>query len=207
MLNLREFYSTITKPADTSRGIVVLLPDRTVVFNEFKNIVIELNTVFLEGEVECLTFFIQDIKAIITEADSQLLKGQAKPEIIIPIEKLFHLNLDGIYPLVDRYNWFKSYNINVHTEPFDEDIREAILAAKSSGGVYNYIIDANNTSYFMIIYKGLVTMAKADTVTVEVMINPNEPQFFVTKFTTFKKKEKLQITSYIPFLNIPKTQG
>lgn len=203
MLNLREFYSTITKPADTSRGVVILLQDKTIIFNEFNNVMYEINRVYLEEGFSQLSFYITNIKQIITDVDSQLLKGQDKPDIIIPLQNLLSINIgNNIFPLIDKRNWFNTYNFSVHKESFNQEIRDMINASKSNGGSYRYIIQNEHGSFFMIIYKGLINMAKNNIVNVEILLNHAEPAFFIAKFTTYKKKEDLCITQYIPFLRI-----
>lgn len=210
MLNLRDFYSIITKPADTSRGVVLLLPDKTVVFNEFKNIMYEMDIIFYEQEYGIMTFYIEQLKSVITTIDEQLEKGQKKPEINIELKSLVQFNILGNKPLFEVINQFKLFTKVVHSEEFNPSIKESILANKANAGRYNYIVDANDKKYLMMIYKGLIPITKNDKVNLSIqridtsIYEESElsNNVFLGKFIVYRKKDKLTITEYILFRDL-----
>jgi hypothetical protein len=91
------------------------------------------------------------------------------------------------------------YNILMHEEPFREQMKEDILAGKAASGKYDYIIQGPNYRYFIMLYKGLIPITKADTVNIRVLENPNMPTVFAANFITTKKKEKLIFNQYMAF--------
>jgi hypothetical protein len=184
-----------------------------ITMNEFESVLSKIE--YHENITDVAMFFsMSDMKPLL-EAYNDILKEN--DTVMVDINNFPRPRLEVYSRMMDKYDrLLKNYYYHdtikdIQTHPTILDM----IASKAASGRFNLIVeDSSMNRFLMIIYKGLLPINKADTVTINIF-KPIESNYFMhdnylksytrqedhfmTKFDIYKKKEKILIEQYMLF--------